>query len=146
MTRRYDGANVALIAALNRPRPEPGTDMTDSSKTESFSPLRSVELDVLLSVLDRARHGYAILQEASTRHGGHPGFEIPTLYRALGRMRKVGLIAAAPTPPGEEGARREYWQATSLGREVLDLEMRRLQTLVEAGKAAVARAPLPAKP
>ena len=69
-------------------------------------PLRSVELHILLSVVDRPRHGYAILQEAEERTGGRPGFEIPTLYRALRRLRDAGLIrtAEAPSPMLTNGA------------------------------------------
>ena len=61
-------------------------------------PLRSVELHILLSVVDRPRHGYAILQEAEERTEGQPGFEIPTLYRALRRLREADLIRIADPP------------------------------------------------
>lgn len=78
--------------------------MSDSARPT----LRSVELHILLSVVDRPRHGYAILQEAEERTGGRPGFEIPTLYRALRRMGREGLIRAAdrPEPDAAERARR----------------------------------------
>lgn len=100
---------------------------------ESFLPLRSVELDVLLSTVDRPRHGYAILRDAEERGSGRPGFEIPTLYRALKRMRDAGLIEAAPVP-ADADARRDYWRATRLGREVLRAELRRLEALLSAGR------------
>jgi DNA-binding PadR family transcriptional regulator len=107
-------------------------------------PLRSVELDILLGVVDRPRHGYAILQEAEERAGGHPGFEIPTLYRALRRMREAGLVRAvkAPAAARDVDERREYWQATALGREVLKAELARLETIVTFGRkrARTARA------
>ena len=103
-------------------------------------PLREVELSILLSVVDRPRHGYAILQEADERSGGRPGFEIPTLYRALRRMRTAGLIrpAKAPAAEAEEDARREYWQATALGGRVLAAELRRMETLLAAGRERLA--------
>lgn len=109
---------------------------------ESFIPLRGVELHVLLGVAKAAQHGYAILQEADARTGGRPGFEIPTLYRALRRMRDAGLIRATPAPDGESDPRREYWVATDLGREVLAAEVRRLQVLVAEGVARVGAQPL----
>lgn len=101
---------------------------------ERFLPLRRVELEVLLSTVDRARHGYAILQETEQRNGGRSSFEIPTLYRALRRMREAGLIQPAPAPGEDVDARRDYWQTTPLGREVLLLELRRLEALVSAGR------------
>src|SRR5688572_29880736 len=98
--------------------------MPKPSAPEDFLPLRGVELDILLGVVDRARHGYAILQEAEARTGGNPGFEIPTLYRALRRMKEAGLIRTAAAPAGEEeDPRREYWLATPLGRRALEMEL-----------------------
>lgn len=107
-----------------------------STPPREHLPLRSVELDILLGVVDRPRHGYAILQEAEERAGGHPGFEIPTLYRALRRMREVGLIRTtkAPAEARDADERREYWQATALGRNVLKAELARLETIVETGR------------
>lgn len=110
--------------------------MSDPGDPRSFLPLRSVELDVLLSVADRSRHGYGILQDADDRSGGRPGFEIPTLYRALRRMREAGLIESAEAPENEdEDPRREHWRATALGRDVLREEIRRLEVMVAAGRA-----------
>jgi DNA-binding PadR family transcriptional regulator len=95
-----------------------------------------VELDILLGVVDRPRHGYAILQEAEARSSGKLTFEIPTLYRALRRMRDAGLIQKVGAPPDEgEDPRREYWLATPLGRNVLEAELRRLEAVLAAGRA-----------
>jgi DNA-binding PadR family transcriptional regulator len=113
--------------------------MKNERAVDDFLPLRGVELDVLLGVVDRPRHGYAILQEADARTGGHPGFEIPTLYRALRRMRDSGLIRVTDPPSGEdEDPRREYWMATRLGRLVLEAELERLAVMLSAGRARLA--------
>lgn len=98
-------------------------------------PLRSVELHILLSVVDRPRHGYAILQEAEERTGGRPGFEIPTLYRALRRLREADLIRTADPPEPDSDERREYWEATGLGRRALEAELTRLEVTVAVGRA-----------
>jgi DNA-binding PadR family transcriptional regulator len=103
-------------------------------------PLRSVELHILLSVVDRPRHGYAILQEAEERTDGRPGFEIPTLYRALLRLREAGLIRAAAPPEPDADERREYWEATAGGRRALDAELTRLGMFVAVGRARIAQA------
>jgi DNA-binding PadR family transcriptional regulator len=103
-------------------------------------PLRSVELHILLSVVGRPRHGYAILQEAEERTDGRPGFEIPTLYRALRRLRDAGLIRTTSTPEPDPDERREYWEATGLGRRVLDAELTRLGAVVAVGRARIAQA------
>ena len=112
-----------------------------STPPHEFLPLRSVELEVLLSVIDTARHGYAILQDADERNGGRPGFEIPTLYRALRRMRDGGLIESVEAPTADADARREYWRATALGAAVLELELRRLESVLVAGRSRQALRP-----
>ena len=110
--------------------------MSNPRSPTDFLPLRGVELDILLGVVDRPRHGYAILQEADARTGGNPGFEIPTLYRALRRLRDTGLIRAVGAPADEEeDPRREYWLATALGKQVLEAELKRLEVMVSAGRA-----------
>jgi PadR family transcriptional regulator len=103
-------------------------------------PLRSVELHILLSVVDRPRHGYAILQEAEERTGGRPGFEIPTLYRALRRLRELGLIRAASAPEPDPDERREYWAATAPGRRALEAELARMEIAVAVGRARTRQA------
>jgi DNA-binding PadR family transcriptional regulator len=103
-------------------------------------PLSRVELHILLSVVDRPRHGYAILQEAEERTDGKPGFEIPTLYRALRRLREVGLIRLAPAPEPDPDERREYWGATALGRRALDAELARMEIAVAIGRARTRQA------
>lgn len=105
---------------------------------DSFIPLRSVELDILLSVAEEAKHGYAIHRDARDRAGRHPGFEIPTLYRALRRMRDLGLVRMLERTD-ETDARRQFWQATALGREVLEAEVARLTDVVAEGKSAIRR-------
>jgi len=109
---------------------------TDAGTTvESFIPLRSVEVDILIALSGEPVHGYAILKEAEARHGGHPGFEIPTLYRALRRMREAGLVRSLRDHGDDtEDQRRQYWQATPLGGRVLEAEIARLEAVVEAGR------------
>ena len=102
--------------------------------------IRSVELHILLSVVDKPRHGYAILQEAEARTGGRPGFEIPTLYRALQRLRDADLIRLAAPPQPESDERREYWEATKLGRRALEAELARLESAVAIGRARMRQA------
>lgn len=103
--------------------------------TDGKRPLRSVELHILLSVVDQPRHGYAILQEAEDRTEGRPGFEIPTLYRALRRLRDEGMIGRVEAPAHELEARREYWSATEAGRRVLRGELARLEVALAVGRA-----------
>lgn len=111
----------------------------DENGPDQHLPLRTVELDILLGVVDRARHGYAILQEAEERADGKRPFEIPTLYRALRRMKDAGLIRPTPAPVADADERRDYWEATPLGRAVLKAELARLEVLVETGRTRIGK-------
>lgn len=115
---------------------QPRPPMSDAA-VERHLPLRSVELNILLAVVDRPRHGYAILQDAEARTDGRPGFEIPTLYRALRRLREAGLISEAEAPVADADERRDYWRPTPLGRRVLQAELARLEAIVATGRARV---------
>jgi DNA-binding PadR family transcriptional regulator len=98
--------------------------------------LRPVELEVLLALADEERHGYAIMQEAAERTGGALRLDPGTLYRALGRMRKAGLVAesARRPDPAADDERRRYYRITALGRRAARAEMERLEDLVRAAR------------
>jgi DNA-binding PadR family transcriptional regulator len=98
----------------------------------SFLPLRPVELEILLALADEPRHGYGIMQAAAARSGGAVEIEPGTLYRALSRLRKAGVLdeRARHTPGDDE--RRRYYRLTDLGRQVMRAEIRRLADIVAA--------------
>ena len=103
--------------------------------------LRSVEFHILLALSEGDRHGYAILQEAQRRAGPAAlALEAGTLYRALRRLRRSGLVAEAAPPPdvvhsGEDDDRRRYYRMTAKGRSVAAQEAERLAALVRAARA-----------
>lgn len=115
-------------------------------RPDQHTPLRGVELHILLSVVDQSRHGYAILREAEERTGGRPGFEIPTLYRALRRLHDEGMICIADAPEPEQDERREYWSATESGRRVLKTELARMEIALAVGRTRLGGAPAGAAP
>lgn len=144
--RRYPGASAFALArpSIHYIRDVSITYVTQRPDTsahgrhmhpEPSRPLRGVELHILLSVIDRPRHGYGILQEAEARTEGRPGFEIPTLYRALRRLRDEGLIRNVEAPADAPDERREYWSATDVGRRALRTEMARLEVVLNVGRA-----------
>ncbi|MGH7609997.1 MAG: PadR family transcriptional regulator [Candidatus Dormibacteria bacterium] len=71
---------------------------------------------MLSSLVDRPRHGYAIVQEVRKQAGISlgPG----TLYGALARLEAYGLVEAMPP----DGRRRPY-QLTGKGRETLESQV-----------------------
>jgi DNA-binding PadR family transcriptional regulator len=110
--------------------------MTDRQPPADFLPLRPVEFDILLALGDGERHGYGILQEALRRSGGSTVLEPGTLYRALRRMLKAGLVAEAlGRAAASDDGRRRYYRLTGLGRRVAASEAERMAGLVLTARA-----------
>jgi len=103
----------------------------------SFLPLRPVEFQVLLSLAQGERHGYGIMQEALSLSAGATILEPGTLYRALRRMLRAGLVVESARRPDPERVdeRRRYYRLTDLGRRVASAEASRMHRLVAAARA-----------
>lgn len=98
-------------------------------KLETFLPLKTLEFEILLTLADGDRHGYAIMTEVESRSRGvlrlHPG----TLYRNLSRLLAAGLVEEMADRPDPEvdDQRRRYYRITDCGRRVVSLEASRLE-------------------
>jgi DNA-binding PadR family transcriptional regulator len=76
---------------------------------------------ILLAVLEpEPRHGYAIIEALRTRSGGQVDLPTGTVYPALHRLERAGLVEAAWSSAG--GRRRRVYQLTPAGRRALDAE------------------------
>jgi DNA-binding PadR family transcriptional regulator len=99
---------------------------------ESFLPLKSNWLHILICLAAGEQHGYAIMQEVLERTAGKVRLWPATLYGSLKRLIEDGLIVESgerPAPEFDDG-RRRYYKLTPLGKRVLDLESHRLRDLV----------------
>ena len=103
---------------------------SDGNEPRGLLPLTPVEFHILLSLSDDARHGYAILQEVERRTDGQIKLRTGTLYTVIKRMLDGEWLEERDGPTAAEDARRRYYALTSLGREVLRAEAKRLQALV----------------
>jgi PadR family transcriptional regulator, regulatory protein PadR len=75
---------------------------------------------LVLSVIDdHPSYGYELIKELETRSGGYFHFREGTLYPALHRMEKAGLIEGRwETLPS--GLERRYYHITGKGKEALE--------------------------
>lgn len=110
------------------------------SEIERLLPLRPVMFHVLLSLVDRERHGYGLVRDIEDRTGGRMRIEPANLYRSLKWMLDAGLIEEAERRPVVRGAadedeRRRYYRITRFGTRVAEGEAARLQALVTAARA-----------
>lgn len=76
-----------------------------------------LELVVLASLRDRPRHGYAIIKELRERSGGEFDVLEGTLYPALHRLERAGLIKSRWVTAA--GRRRRIYELTRKGSKTL---------------------------
>jgi DNA-binding PadR family transcriptional regulator len=76
-------------------------------------------------------HGYSIIQEIEGRTEGELEIGTSTLYAAIQRLVKAGVLEETERPAGieTEHSRRRYYRATAFGREVARLEADRIRRL-----------------
>lgn len=104
---------------------------------KQFLPLPHLALHVLLALADGDdRHGWALVRriEEMTEDAWSPS--AGSLYLAMIRLEKQGLIGEASAPEDETDARRRYYRITANGRRVLQAELERLAALVARGRRA----------
>jgi DNA-binding PadR family transcriptional regulator len=103
----------------------------------AFLPLTPAIAHILLALADRERHGYAIMQEVERLTGGGTRMGPGTLYGTIRRLLASRLIEEAEDrpDPDRDDERRRYYRITTLGRQVLEAEGRRMATLLDAGRA-----------
>jgi DNA-binding PadR family transcriptional regulator len=104
------------------------------SQPDDFLPLTPTVFEILLALADGQRHGYAIILEVERRTGGGVELRPGSLYRALHRLIRQGLILESEERPDEDDERRRYYSLTSLGRRVARAEARRLARAVEGAR------------
>jgi len=103
---------------------------------ESQLPLAPATFQILLALVDRERHGYAIMKEITTRTDGAVQLGPGTLYGALKRLLESGLVekGSERADPELGDDRRRYYKLTKLGLRVARLEARRLDAMVRAAR------------
>lgn len=99
-------------------------------KPESLLPLTPATFHILLSLYDGVKHGYRIKRDVEERTGGVVRLGAGTLYEAIQRLDRSGLIdqTKAPADVQTENARWKFYRITAFGRNALTAELRRLET------------------
>src|ERR1051326_7092303 len=95
-------------------------------------PLTPVVFEILLTLAERERHGYEIMQDVERRTEGRSVLHAGTLYRALGRLLAEGLIEELDERPDSDDQRRRYYRLTPIGRAAALAEAERLASQGDA--------------
>lgn len=104
---------------------------------ESFLPLPRDTFQILVSLADRDRHGYSVMQDVLERTDGALRLSPSSLYASIRRLLKKELIEELTDRPDPEhdDERRRYYRLTALGRAVAVAEARRLERLLADARA-----------
>ena len=110
--------------------------MTNRSPSELL-PLPVAQLHILLALATGDKHGYAIMREVEVLTQGEVTMGPGTLYGAVKKMLKAGMIEESDERPDPEldDERRRYYRLTGLGGRVLDAEVSRMEQIARTARA-----------
>ena len=100
----------------------------------SFLPLSSATLHILLSLAGDDLHGYGIMQEVLRQSQGQYKLGPGTLYDNLQKLIERRFLQELGQRAEDIDPRRRYYRLTSRGRRVLTAELARLEGVVREGK------------
>jgi len=103
---------------------------TGGSTGNNLRPLHDLELAILMVLLERDAHAYAIVSELEQRVPGRRIYPA-NLYRRLSDMVDAGYLAEVPVPDEADVRRRRYYRVTARGRQAARAEAQRLERVVE---------------
>ncbi len=93
-------------------------------------PLKLPVLHILLALTKGELHGLGIADEAEMASDGAVTLGPGTLYRSLDEMRASNLVEKVDAA-ADAASRRKYYRITKGGRRLLQVEMARLERLVD---------------
>ena len=98
--------------------------------------LTPAAIQILLSLSDGDLHGYGIKLDIEQRTDGGVSLGSGTLYEAIQRLERDGLVAEAASREKEETARkRRYYRLTDTGRQGLERELAALDQIVSYARS-----------
>ena len=100
----------------------------DAHIRKVYVPMTETGFYILLC-LQNEMHGYSIVQKVSEMTNGEIVLSPGTMYGSLSKMEKDGLICFV-----REEEKRKIYHITELGKEVLQLELRRIERLYRNAK------------
>lgn len=100
-----------------------GRRQVDEKLRRVYLPMTETAFYILYALQEK-RYGYDISQRTQKITGGQVRISPGTMYGTLSKMEKDGLISFV-----EEEANRKRYLMTDLGREILEIEKKRIDRL-----------------
>lgn len=95
----------------------------DAHIKKVYVPMTETSFYILLC-LQKPNHGYGVVQRVEKMTEGEIKLAPGTMYGSLSKMEKDGLISFI-----REEEKRKIYEITELGKEVLQLELKRIKRL-----------------
>jgi DNA-binding PadR family transcriptional regulator len=103
-------------------------------RSPNFLPLSPAALHILLALAPDHLHGYGIMQEVARQSEGRYKLGPGTLYDNLKKLTQQGLIEETRPRSSDDDPRRRYYRLSSSGRDVLTMEVQRLESVVREAR------------
>lgn len=97
--------------------------------------LTPIGFEVLLTLADGPHHGYGIKLEIERRTDGALSLGSGTLYQAIYRLEREGLIAGSAGAAKGDARRGRSYRLQPAGRAALDVHLKRLSRVVDYARA-----------
>lgn len=104
-------------------------------RSDSYLPLSSASLYILLALAGEDLHGYAIMQEIARESEGIYKLGPGTLYDNLQKLIHRGWVQELGSRRGDDDPRRRYYRLTDSGRDVLRADTARLTEVVREARS-----------
>lgn len=105
--------------------------MTSDKDTGALS---TVAVEVMLTLADGPLHGYAVKQRIEERIGGGFILGSGSLYQALQRLERRGLIGEVADHDAEDARRGRIYRLEPAGRRALSDELGRMRRLLDSAR------------
>lgn len=107
-----------------------------AASRETTSDLTPIGFEVLLSLMTGPQHGYGIKLDIEARSDGEISLGSGTLYQAIHRLEREGLIAGArPDRDRKDSRRGRSYRILPAGRHAVLDHLRHLHRVVEYARA-----------
>lgn len=103
----------------------------DAHIKKVYVPMTETGFYILLC-LQQPNHGYGIVQRVEQMTAGEIRLTPGTMYGSLSKMEKDGLIGFV-----REEEKRKIYQITELGKQVLELELKRIERLYRNSREGI---------
>ncbi len=104
------------------------------SRSSVDGELSQVAVEILLTLLHGARHGYGIKLDVEERIGGDFLLGSGSLYQGLQRLERRGCIAEVKAVESVDARRGRVYRIERAGRRALEAELNRMSRVLKVAR------------